>query len=100
MPITKVPLISPDFGEKYYINPKKIRQLFIEIANKKQDILNGRIKEVLDEFEKKHNGTVSTLSKSEFQKLLDLERKVIYPAIGKKIDPKLYRAVMKYVGMN
>ncbi|MBU2648135.1 TRAP transporter substrate-binding protein [bacterium] len=57
-------------------------------------------KDILDEFVRDHNGTVSTLSKAEFQKLLDLERKEIYPAIGENMDPELYQSVMKYVGLN
>ncbi len=53
---------------------------------------------VLKEFVADHQGQISTLPDAEFQRLIDLEKSVIYPAIAKNIDPELYKAAMKFVG--
>jgi TRAP-type C4-dicarboxylate transport system substrate-binding protein len=53
---------------------------------------------VLQEFVSTHNGTVSTLSETEFQKLVNIHQTAVYPEIAKSIDPELYQAALKFIG--
>ena len=54
---------------------------------------------ILKEFVEKHDGHVSTLSKEELQKFVDLERNKIHPALSKNLNPDLYEAAKKHVGL-
>jgi TRAP-type C4-dicarboxylate transport system substrate-binding protein len=55
---------------------------------------------ILKEFVDKHDGTVSPLSKADIQKLIEIERTQVWPAIAKKMDPVLYEAAKKFVGLD
>lgn len=56
--------------------------------------------EVLKELVEKHGGTISTWSKEEFQKALELNRTQVWVEIAKNIDPELYQAAREWVGLD
>jgi TRAP-type C4-dicarboxylate transport system substrate-binding protein len=56
--------------------------------------------EVLKEFAEKHGGTVSTWSEEEIQKALEIDKTQVWPEIAKNIDPELYQAARKWVGLD
>jgi len=55
--------------------------------------------DILKELVEKHGGHISTVSGAELQKFIDLERTKVHPALAKEINPDLYKAAKKYVGI-
>ena len=55
--------------------------------------------EILKEFAEKHGGKVSTWDKAELKKAEEMDKTQIWPEIAKSIDPELYKAACKFVGV-
>jgi len=60
----------------------------------------GYSDQVLKDFVEKHGGTVSTWTKEEIQKALEMDRTKVWPEIAKNLDPELYQAAKKWVGID
>jgi len=84
--------------------PQDIRDIVTnQVAPKVSKIATDGImkisEDILKEFVEKHGGHISTLSDAELKKFIDLERTKIHPVLGKKIDPALFQAAKKHVGL-
>ncbi len=54
--------------------------------------------DALKELAETHGGTISNLPDSEIKKLIEIEKKQVWPEIAKSIDPALYEAAKKFAG--
>lgn len=84
--------------------PQDIRDIVMnQVAPKISKIATEGImkisNDILKELVEKHGGHISTLSEAELQKFIDLERTIVHPALAKNINPDLYKAAKKYVGI-
>ena len=52
----------------------------------------------LQEFVDNHGGKITTLSASELNKIIEMEKTQVWPKIAENIDPALYEAAMKFAG--
>jgi len=83
--------------------PADIRQIVEndvapQISKEATAEVTGFSEAVLREFVSERQGTISTLSQTEYRKLMELHHKVVYPQFAKHVDPELYQAALKFVG--
>ncbi len=83
--------------------PKEIQDIVLnEVAPKiSREATDGVVaysNAILKEFVKDHGGTVSTLSKTEVKKLIEIEKTQVWPKIAERIDPELYGAAKAFAG--
>ena len=83
--------------------PKQLQDIVLnEVAPKiSQEATDGVVaysNDILKEFVKDHGGTVSTLSKAEVKKLIEIEKTQVWPKIAESIDPELYTAAKAFAG--
>ena len=84
--------------------PQDIRDIVLnEVGPKVSKIATDQVmkisNDILEEWERKHNGTVSTLSGSDLQKFKEIEYKKAHPVLARAVDPVLYKAAKKHVGI-
>jgi len=84
--------------------PKDLQDLMLnqvgpKISEEATAGVMGYSNDILKEFTETKGGTISTWSKEEIKKAVELDKTEVWPEIAKNIDPDLYQAAKKFVGV-